>query len=161
MAQPFAARAGLVLSAVAAALLVWLVTVRSLGIDLVVAVPSGLPAEDPPGRELVGPAQVGMVAGGAGLLAWVFVAVLERVTRRAPVVWLSCALPALILSLAGPLTATTAAGMVSLAGMHLAVGVVLVPGLALIPDARRDRPDFPDMSSACAAGPTIMARRPT
>lgn len=143
MGRPFTARAGLVLGALTAALLVWLVTVPSVGVELVVAVPAGLAAESMAGRDVVGPGQVAIVATGVGVLAWVFVAVLERITRHAPVVWLSCALPTLILSLAGPLTATTAAAMVCLAGMHLAVAVVLIPGLALIPDARRERRDSP------------------
>jgi hypothetical protein len=161
MARPFATRVALVLGGTAAALFVWVVSVPLLGIELTVAVPAGLAAGALPGRDVVGSGQVATVASGAGVLAWAFVVVVERITRHAHVVWLSCALPALILSLSGPLTATTAAAMVCLAGMHLAVGVVLIPGLALIPAPRREGAGPPDIQNTYAAGPTDLTRRAT
>lgn len=161
MTRPFVARAGLVLGAAAAGLLVWLVSVPSLGVEIVVAVPASLATDGRPGRHVVEWDQVAMVATGVGVLAWAFVAVLERITQYAPAIWLSCALPGLILSLAGPLTATTAATMICLAGMHLAVGVVLILGLALIPGPGRDRSGSPVIQNICPAGPTVVTRRPT
>ncbi|SNT65507.1 hypothetical protein SAMN05421812_12360 [Asanoa hainanensis] len=140
-----ARRAGIVCGGTAAALLVWLLATPVLGVDLTVRVPAGLArSADLPARDVVGPGQVAAVAAGAGVLAWALLAGLERLTRHAAVVWLSCALPVLILSLAGPLAATSAAGLLALAGMHLAVGVVLVPGLALTPPARIRRDSTPE-----------------
>jgi hypothetical protein len=117
------ARLVTVAGAVLAAAVVWLVAVPLLGTELAVTQP-GRPVQP------VGPGMVIGTALAAALAAWGLLAILERLTRRARVVWTSVALVALALSMAPPLiSGTTAGGKVALALMHLAVAAVLVPGL--------------------------------
>jgi Family of unknown function (DUF6069) len=117
------ARLVTVAGAVLAAVVVWLAAVPLLGTELAVTQP-GRPVQP------VGPGMVIGAALAAALAAWGLLAILERLTRRARVVWTSVALVALALSVVPPLiSGTTSGGKVALALMHLAVAAVLVPGL--------------------------------
>jgi Family of unknown function (DUF6069) len=120
-----AMRAVAVLGAVVATLVVWTVETQLLGIDLRARpVPGVAPV-------VVGPPAVVSFTLFAGLVAWALLAVLERVTPRVRGVWLTIAVVALLISLAGPLGgAVTATAAVGLACMHLAAAAVLIPLLA-------------------------------
>ena len=112
-----------VIAAVLAALVVWSIAVPLLGVQLTVH-------KSPGGSDLqtVGPAFVLVVSLLASLLGWGLLAVLERRTRRAGIVWTVVAGAVLLLSLAGPLTAAvTTGGKVSLVLLHLSVAAVLIP----------------------------------
>jgi hypothetical protein len=117
------ARALAVAAATLAPLVVWLVAVPLAGATLQVRPGGGSTQTVPAGTVVV-------VALLASLAGWTLLAVLERRTIRARAMWTVIALIALLLSLAGPLTAaataTTAAVLVS---MHLAVAGVLLTGL--------------------------------
>lgn len=111
-----------VAAATAVNLLVWVVAVPLAGVDLLVR--SGT------GGQRVGPLAVAAVTLLAGVAAWGLLALLERITRRAALVWTVTAGAVLVVSLAGPLgsgTGTTA--RLILSGMHLVAGAVLIPGL--------------------------------
>jgi len=111
-----------VAAAAAAALAVWCVAVPLTGATLAVAGSRG--------TTTIGPAAVAGTAVVAALLAWPVRAVLARSGHGPHVlVWrLTCAV-VLLLSLVGPLGATTAAGSCALVAMHVAVGAVVVVGL--------------------------------
>jgi hypothetical protein len=121
------ARAGnrlvVVAGAVLAAVLVWAIGEPLLGHDLVVVSP-GQPAID------LGPAAIGFVALASSLLGWAALAILERITARAVVIWTIAAFGVLAVSFlpfAG--VETTGGSKVVLALTHLAVAAVLIPGL--------------------------------
>ncbi|MDG4824959.1 DUF6069 family protein [Asanoa sp. WMMD1127] len=125
-------RGAVAVAATAAPAVVWLAAVPIGGLDIV----ASMPAPATPGTAArhavtVGLPAVVVAAATASLAGWVLFSLLERLTPLAGPVWLGVALPAFILSLAGPFMATTTAAMLALAGMHLAVAAVLVPGLAL------------------------------
>jgi Family of unknown function (DUF6069) len=126
--RPRRARALAVVAAVLAALAVWLVTDPLLGIDLVGTTRPG-------SQELMSITPV-LVAGTSlvvALAGWALLALLERFTARARTIWTTTAVLFALLSLAGPLSAlasTSAANVLSLALMHLAVAAVLIPMLA-------------------------------
>jgi hypothetical protein len=64
----------------------------------------------------------------AGLAGWGVLAVLERQTARAGVVWAPVAIVVLAASLVGPLgSGTTAGARVSLAAMHVVAAAILIP----------------------------------
>ncbi|MGW3608068.1 DUF6069 family protein [Micromonospora sp. NPDC005161] len=68
------------------------------------------------------------------LLAWGVRALLERLTRRAAVVWTVLAVIVLLASLLPPLgVEATGAAKAILMLMHVAVAAVLIPGLVLQP----------------------------
>jgi hypothetical protein len=116
-------RALVVAGTVAATALVWAVGEPLLGHDLVVTSP-GKPTQD------LGLSAPVVVALGAGLLGWAALAVLERITARALLIWTIAALVILAASFL-PLTGVEASGgsKVVLALMHVAVAAVLIPGL--------------------------------
>jgi hypothetical protein len=73
----------------------------------------------------------------ASLLGWLLLALLERRTPRARLVWTSIALAALAASLALPLAvATTTSAAAGLIVMHLAVGAAVIPAMAYTARAR-------------------------
>ncbi|GKQ37496.1 DUF6069 family protein [Streptomyces sp. A012304] len=123
-AGPVRTRALAVLATVAVGGLIWLVAHSVLDIDL--RVPDG------PGSttttELALPA---VLIGTAvvSLLGWALLAVLERVTARARVLWTVAALLVLVLSLFAPLfgEGLEAGNRVTLVLLHLSVGAILVP----------------------------------
>lgn len=113
-----AAAAGL---AAVGAFLVWLVADPLLGVDFDVT-RSGT-------TTVVGPGMVILMALGAGLVGWAFLALLERFTAKARRVWVITASVVLLLSLAMPFNSGEIAtdAKVSLLLMHLVVGAVLIP----------------------------------
>ncbi|MDM7829970.1 DUF6069 family protein [Cellulomonas edaphi] len=115
--------AAVVLAAVVVALAVWLIAVPAAGVTAEVEAADGT-------TSAVGPAPVAAVAALAVLLAWPVRAACAR-ARKGPAVlaWrLTCG-TVLLVSLVGPLGATTASGTLLLAVLHVAVAVVVVVGL--------------------------------
>ncbi|MDN3242956.1 DUF6069 family protein [Glycomyces tritici] len=111
-----------VLAAPAAALLLWAAAAPLGGVDLTV---------DQAGTPLtVGPLLIAPAALLIGFAAWGLLAVLERFTARAAMIWSITAAAVLALSLTGPLAATTTGAMLVLMGMHAVTGGVLIAGLA-------------------------------
>jgi hypothetical protein len=78
----------------------------------------------------VGAGNVAIAAGIGSLLAWASLALLERVTWRAPKVWLACAIVALLVSFGGPLggSGISWGNRVVLTSMHVLVAAVLIVG---------------------------------
>ncbi len=108
-----------VLAAPVAALIVWLLAVPVLGADLVVKSGDTL-------QEVVAPMVV-LVALVAALAGWGLLAVLERITARARLVWTVVTLVFLALSLLGPLgSAANSFARTTLVCMHLVVGAVVI-----------------------------------
>jgi hypothetical protein len=112
-------RALAVVAATAATFTVWSVAVPFAGVDLTVRAGSGV--------QPVGPVAVVVTTVLAGLAGWGLLAALERFVRPAVTVWTVVAVAVLVVSLAGPLGATSAAGIGTLVAMHLAAGAVLIP----------------------------------
>lgn len=112
-----------VAGAVVAAALFWVIGEPLLGHDLVVTSP-GQPTQD------LGLAAIVTVTLGAGLLGWAALAVLERITARALLLWTIAALVILAVSFL-PFAGVEASGgtKVVLAAMHVAVAAVPIPGL--------------------------------
>ncbi len=115
-------RALAVAGAVAAAVVVWAVGDPLLGNDLIV---------EQPGQEAM-KLEIGAFAVfslASSLLGWALLAVLEKTTSRAALIWTVVALIVLVLSFL-PLTGVEATGETKavLALAHLAVGGVLIPG---------------------------------
>jgi hypothetical protein len=128
-------RALVVVGAVIAAALVWVVAVPVL--DANVTIPEG------PGStvrtELEFPLVV-ITALVAALAGWALLSVLERFTTKARTVWTGIAIAVLVLSLpyAPGFTATE---RLVLGLMHLAVAVVLIPGLRAATNSPRRSAD--------------------
>ncbi|HVM13252.1 MAG TPA: PPOX class F420-dependent oxidoreductase [Egibacteraceae bacterium] len=112
-----------VTGAVTAALTVWAATEILLGVDLRSPAFGAQPSHD------IGAANVVVAATAASLAGWVFLAVLERFTSRARVVWTVTALLVLLVSLGSPLGGEGISPVIqaALVSMHLAVAAVLTP----------------------------------
>jgi hypothetical protein len=111
-----------VVAAPAAALILWAAATPLAGIDLVV---------DQAGTPLtVGPVLIALAALVVGSAAWGLLAILEKFTARAGLIWSITAAAVLALSLTGPLAAATTAAMLVLMGMHVLTGGLLIAGLA-------------------------------
>jgi len=107
-----------------AAALAWIVEVPLLGIHLNVRFGPGH-------IETIAIGQVIGVAVAASLFGWLLLALLERRTPRARLLWTTIALAALAASLALPLAfATTSSAVAGLIVMHVTVGAVVIPALA-------------------------------
>ena len=107
-----------------AAALAWIVEVPLLGIHLNFRFGSGH-------VQTIAVGQVIGVTVAASLLGWLLLALLERRTPRARLLWTTIALAALIASLALPLAvATSTSAVAGLIVMHLAVGGVVIPTMA-------------------------------
>ena len=116
-------RAVIVLTAVVAAAVAWIVAGPIAGADFTVQQGDRDPMD-------IGIALVVLTALVAGLAAWGSLAFLERLTARAATIWTAIAAIALGVSLLAPLTAEATAGThVSLVLLHLVVGAVLIAGL--------------------------------
>ncbi len=115
----------IVAAAVLAAAAVGSVVDPILGLDLRSPANGGRESMD------VGPLLIVLAAAIASFVGWAALALLERLTSRARVVWAVGASLLLLASLGGPLSGTgvTAANRAALAVLHLAVGAVLIPGL--------------------------------
>ena len=111
-----------VAGATVGALVLWAVEAHLLGVDL--AVRTGDVVQPVTG---VSVAATALVAGLVGTLtAWL----LTRVTpRHCRTVWSVLASAVLLVSLLGPLGATSAAAVVSLLALHLLVGLTLLFGV--------------------------------
>jgi uncharacterized protein DUF6069 len=111
-----------VVGATGAAVAVWLIAWLS-GTELRIT-PPGQPA-----MVVALPAVAG-TALAAGLVGWVALAFLRRVTRRARTPWTALAVAALVASFAPILSVQASVGVRAILGlMHVAVAAVLVPGL--------------------------------
>ncbi len=122
-AHPTWAKATWVAGACLAAVAVWAVAVPLLGTHLLVRFGSG------PGLE-VGIASVVGASLTASVLGWGLLALLERRTDRARMIWSRIAVVTLLASLSLPLSAgANISSKAALALMHLAVAAVLIPGL--------------------------------
>lgn len=67
----------------------------------------------------------------ASLLGWLLLALLERRTPHARLLWTTIALAALAASLALPLAAaTTTSAVVGLVVLHLMIGAAVIPAMA-------------------------------
>jgi hypothetical protein len=112
-----------VLGATAAAVAIWVVA-TSAGAELTVSSGSGQPIQKITVVNVVVAALVGSLAG------WGLLGLLRRFTARARTVWTVTAIVAVLVSLAGPLSAIASAGTkASLVAMHLAVATVVVAAL--------------------------------
>lgn len=111
-----------VLAAMVAATATWVVAVPLLGIDLVVSPAGGA-------EQTVGPMAVMLTGVLAGLAAWLLLALLEKWTTRAGLVWRVVAALVLMVSLVGPLSAGSGPATAVLLVLHLLVGGILIGGL--------------------------------
>jgi len=121
------ARRGLVVvGAVIAAVLVWIIAVPVLGASVTVP--------EAPGSTVREDLEVGPVvitALVAALAGWALLALLERFTTRALTVWTVIAVAVLVLTLPY-LPGFTLTERLVLGIMHLAVAGVVIPGLRLV-----------------------------
>jgi len=111
-----------VTGAAVGALALWLVETRLIGVDL--AVRTGDVVQPVTGGSVVATALVAGLA--ATLTAWLLT---RLAPRRCRTVWTVLASAVLLVSLLGPLGATSPAAVVSLVALHLLVGLALILGL--------------------------------
>ena len=111
-----------VIGATVGALALWLVETRLIGVDL--AVRTGDVVQPVTGVSVVATALVAGLA--ATLSAWLLT---RLAPRRCRTVWTVLASAVLLVSLLGPLGATSPAAVVSLVALHLLVGLTLLLGL--------------------------------
>ncbi len=113
-----------------AAALAWIVEVPLLGIHLNYRFGTGH-------IQTIAAGQVIGVTLAASLLGWLLLALLERRTPHARLLWTTIALVALAASLALPLAAaTTTSAAAGLIVMHLTVGAAVIPAMAHTARAR-------------------------
>jgi Family of unknown function (DUF6069) len=114
-------RAFAVTGAVVAAVAVWAVGDPLLGNDLVVEQPGRAPQD-------LGAGAVAFVTLVSSLLGWGLLAILERLTSRARLIWAAAALVVLVASF-GPLIGVEASGgsKAVLAILHVVVGAIIIP----------------------------------
>ena len=107
-----------------AAALAWTVEVPLLGIHLNFRFGAGQIQAIPIGQAIG-------ITVAVSLLGWLLLALLERRTRHARLLWTTIALAALAASLALPLAvSTTTSAVAGLIVMHAIVGAVLIPAMA-------------------------------
>jgi Family of unknown function (DUF6069) len=107
-----------------AAALAWIVEVPLLGIHLNFRFGAGQIQAIPIGQAIG-------ITVAVSLLGWLLLALLERRTRHARLLWTTIALAALASSLALPLAvSTTTSAVAGLIVMHAIVGAVLIPAMA-------------------------------
>jgi hypothetical protein len=118
------ARALCTAAAALAAALAWIVEVPLLGIHLTARFGTGH-------LHTIAPGQVIGVTVAAALASWLLLALLQRRTPHARLLWTITALAALATSLALPLAAaTTTSAATGLIAMHLTVGATVIPTMA-------------------------------
>jgi hypothetical protein len=111
-----------ILGATAAALAVWIVETAALDVDPTVAMG--------PTRQTVTTAAVVLTTVVAGVAGSVTARLVTRFAgRRARIAWTAVAGVVLLVSLLGPLGATSPAGVAALVVLHLVVGLTLLLGL--------------------------------
>ncbi|WP_020575136.1 DUF6069 family protein [Actinopolymorpha alba] len=126
-------RALAVVGAVVAAVLVWVVGEPLLGNDMIIKADGQEPQD-------LGASAIIMFSLFFSLLGWALLALLERVTPRARLIWTVVALMFLAMSFFFPLFTIEASGgtKVVLALAHVAVAAVLIPVFqATSPNARK------------------------
>ena len=124
------ARALCVAGGALGAALAWIVEVPLLGINLNFHFGAGH-------IQTIAVGQVIGVTVAASLLGWLLIALLERRTPRARLLWSTIAVAALAVSLALPLAvATTTSAVVGLIVMHVTVGAAVIPAMAHTARAR-------------------------
>jgi hypothetical protein len=107
-----------------AAALAWIVEVPLLGIHLNFRFGTGH-------IQTIAVGQIIGVTVAASLLGWLLLALLQRRTAHARLLWTTTALAVLAASLALPLAAaTTTSAIAGLIVMHMTVGVVVIPAMA-------------------------------
>jgi len=115
-------RRGLIVAGAAgAALVVWALVGPIGGTDI--AVQSGGSVRH------IGATAVAVTGILAGLAGWGLLAAFERTMKRPRRTWTVIAAVVFVLSLAGPLGATSAGAKAGLMSMHLIVAAVLIPSL--------------------------------
>ena len=115
-------RAITLVAAAVFAMIVWTISVPVLGVDLIAGHGSS--------AQPVGPVSIAIVPLLAGGIGWALLALLERAGTTGRRVWRIVGWVVLALSLIGPITMATSAGvLISLLLMHLAVGTTLLIGL--------------------------------
>ena len=113
-----------------AAAVAWIVEVPLLGIHLNYRFGTGH-------IQTIAVGQVIGVTVAASLLGWLLLALLERHTPHARLLWTAIAVAALASSLALPLAAaTTSSAVAGLIVMHVTVGAVVIPAMAHTARAR-------------------------
>ena len=113
-----------------AAALAWIVEVPLLGIHLNFRFGAGH-------IQTIAVGQVIGVTVAASLLGWLLLALLERLTPHARLLWTAIALVALTVSLALPLAAAaTTSAVAGLIVMHVTVGAAVIPAMAHTARAR-------------------------
>jgi Family of unknown function (DUF6069) len=113
-----------------AAALAWIVEVPLLGIHLNVRFGAGH-------IQTITIGQVISVTVAASLLGWLLLALLQRRTPQARLLWITIALAALAASLALPLAAaTTTSAAIGLIVMHVTAGAAVIPAMAHTARAR-------------------------
>ena len=113
-----------------AAALTWIVEVPLLGIHLTFRFGTGH-------IQTIAAAQVIGVTVAASLLGWLLLALLERRTPHARLLWTTIAVAAVAASLALPLTvATTTSAVAGLIVMHVSVGAAVIPAMGRTARAR-------------------------
>ena len=120
-------RALAVAIAIVAALVVWLIAHPLLGVDFTISMAGSTQTME------IGWGSVLLVSLVTSLAGWGLLAVLERLTPRARIVWTVIASVMLPLSFAGPLFAASDASSgakISLVLMHVVVAAVLIPLLS-------------------------------
>ena len=114
-----------------AAALAWIVEVPLLGIHLNVRFGPGRMQTGAGHIQTITIGQVIGVTVAASLFGWLLLALLERRTPRARLLWITTALAALAASLALPLAlATTTSAAAGLVVMHVTVGAAVIPAMA-------------------------------
>jgi hypothetical protein len=115
----------IIVAATMAPLFIWLVARVGFGLDVRSPTLNGQHFE-------IGPLVVLLTALVPSLLGWGLLAILERITTYARLIWIVVALTGLMLSLDMPLSGTGASvgDRITLVLMHLSVGTILIPGLA-------------------------------
>jgi Family of unknown function (DUF6069) len=87
--------------------------------------------------QTIAAAQVVGVTVAASLLGWLLLALIERRTAHARLLWTTIALAAVAASLALPLAAaTTTSAVAGLIAMHVTVGAAVIPAMAHTARAR-------------------------
>jgi Family of unknown function (DUF6069) len=119
--------------------------VAELGFGLHLQAPA---SNDYPPMDLC-PVFVGVTAAVLSLVGWVVLAVLERLTSHARVVWLLLAPFALLASLAMPLggTGVSDANRAVLVLMHIGVAAALIPAFYRTLPRRARQPSRPGLSA--------------
>jgi hypothetical protein len=116
-----------VLAAILAAVATWIVAVPLIGVDL--RAPKGRPGATELAEVVL--TDVVVTAAAAGLAGWALLALLELTFRSATLIWTVIAAAVLVLSFGAPLGGAGLSGgsRITLALLHLVVGLVLIVGL--------------------------------